>query len=42
MYVTKRNGEREPVKFDKVVLRIKKQTYDLNTDYETNNARKVT
>lgn len=33
MYVTKRNGEREPVKFDKVVLRIKKQTYDLNTDY---------
>ena len=33
MYVTKRNGEREPVKFDKVVLWIKKQTYDLNTDY---------
>jgi ribonucleoside-diphosphate reductase alpha chain len=33
MEVVKRDGSREPVKFDKISLRIKKSTWDLNTDY---------
>jgi len=33
MEVVKRNGEKESVKFDKIVARIKKQTYDLNRDF---------
>jgi len=33
MEVVKRDGTREPVKFDKISARIKKQTYGLNEDY---------
>jgi ribonucleoside-diphosphate reductase alpha chain len=33
MKVVKRNGADEPVKFDKISSRIKKQTYDLDRDY---------
>jgi ribonucleoside-diphosphate reductase alpha chain len=33
MEVVKRDGSREPVKFDKISLRIKKSTWDLNTNY---------
>jgi len=33
MQVQKRNGSKEPVKYDKITMRIKKQTYGLNTDY---------
>jgi ribonucleoside-diphosphate reductase alpha chain len=33
MQVTKRNGQREPVKFDKVTARIEKLCYGLNPDY---------
>jgi len=33
MRVVKRNGSDEPVKFDKISARIKKQTYDLDRDY---------
>ena len=33
MRVLKRNGSYEPVKFDKITSRIKKQTYDLDRDY---------
>jgi ribonucleoside-diphosphate reductase alpha chain len=33
MRVVKRNGSNEPVKFDKISARIKKQTYDLDRDY---------
>ena len=33
MRVVKRNGADEPVKFDKISSRIKKQTYDLDRDY---------
>lgn len=33
MYVVKRDGRKENVKFDKVVARIKKQTYGLNSDF---------
>jgi ribonucleoside-diphosphate reductase alpha chain len=33
MRVLKRNGSYEPVKFDKVSARIKKQTYDLDRDF---------
>lgn len=33
MRVQKRNGSYEPVKFDKISSRIKKQTYDLDRDY---------
>lgn len=33
MEVVKRDGTREPVKFDKISARIKKQTYGLNEDF---------
>ena len=33
MEVIKRDGTREAVKFDKIATRIKKQTYNLNTEY---------
>jgi ribonucleoside-diphosphate reductase alpha chain len=33
MYVIKRDGKRELVKYDKITNRIRKQTYGLNTDY---------
>jgi ribonucleoside-diphosphate reductase alpha chain len=33
MRVIKRNGTYEPVKFDKISSRVKKQTYDLDRDY---------
>lgn len=33
MKVIKRDGSIEPIKFDKISARIKKQTYGLNTDY---------
>ena len=33
MRVLKRNGSYEPVRFDKITSRIKKQTYDLDRDY---------
>lgn len=33
MNVTKRNGKLENIKFDKIVGRIKKQTYGLNSDF---------
>lgn len=33
MRVLKRNGNYEPVKFDKITSRIKKQTYDLDRDF---------
>lgn len=33
MKVIKRDGSSEPIKFDKISARIKKQTYGLNTDY---------
>lgn len=33
MYVVKRDGKRELVKYDKITNRIRKQTYGLNTDY---------
>jgi len=33
MKVIKRDGSSEPIKFDKISARIKKQTYNLNTDY---------
>ena len=33
MYVTKRDGSKEAVRFDKISNRIKKMTYGLNTDF---------
>lgn len=33
MYVIKRDGKKELVKYDKITNRIRKQTYSLNTDY---------
>ena len=33
MYVIKRDGKKELVKYDKITNRIRKQTYGLNTDY---------
>lgn len=33
MFVITRSGKKEPVKFDKITLRIQKLTYGLNTDY---------
>ena len=33
MEVIKRDGSTEPVKLDKITARIKKQTWDLNTEY---------
>ena len=33
MYVIKRDGKRELVKYDKITTRIRKQTYGLNSDY---------
>jgi ribonucleoside-diphosphate reductase alpha chain len=33
MYVVKRDGRHEPVKFDKVTSRIKKLCYGLNEDF---------
>jgi len=33
MKITKRDGRQEAVKFDKITARLKKQTYDLNTEY---------
>jgi len=33
MYVIKRDGKRELVKYDKITNRIRKQTYGLNTDF---------
>ena len=33
MQVKKRDGSLEPVKLDKIVMRIKKQTYGLNSDF---------
>jgi ribonucleoside-diphosphate reductase alpha chain len=33
MHVLKRDGSRELVKYDKITMRVKKQTYGLNSDY---------
>ncbi|MBD66475.1 MAG: ribonucleoside-diphosphate reductase subunit alpha [Halobacteriovoraceae bacterium] len=33
MFVTTRSGKKEPVKFDKITLRIQKLTYGLNTEF---------
>ena len=33
MYVKKRNGKEEKVQFDKILSRISKLAYGLNTDY---------
>ncbi|MFT6633184.1 MAG: ribonucleoside-diphosphate reductase alpha chain [Bacteriovoracaceae bacterium] len=33
MFVTTRSGKKEPVKFDKITLRISKLTYGLNTEF---------
>ena len=33
MQVIKRDGSREPLKFDKISNRIKKMTYGLNNDF---------
>ena len=43
MQVVKRDGSREPVKFEKISNRIRRMTYDLNTDYidSTEIAQKV-
>ena len=33
MLVTTRSGKKEPVKFDKITLRIQKLTYGLNSEF---------
>jgi hypothetical protein len=33
MYVLKRDGRKEPVKFDKITARINKLSYGLNTQF---------
>ncbi len=33
MFVTKRDGSKEAVRFEKISNRIRKMTYGLNTDY---------
>jgi hypothetical protein len=33
MYVVKRDGRKEPVKFDKITARINKLSYGLNTQF---------